>query len=93
MISKFPTAFLKHCPVCGRPLQVPVDSLGLQVICQHCGGRFLAAAESDAGERLSAGPGIFLQRMAYQLDEDLDPWADFGWHTRRQLPVRPKGSP
>ena len=36
------TYFVQECPTCGRKLQVRVQYLGKQVICQHCGARFEA---------------------------------------------------
>lgn len=40
------TYFVQECPTCGRNLQVRVQYLGKQVLCQHCGARFEAY---DAG--------------------------------------------
>lgn len=36
------TYFVQECPTCGRNLQVRVQYLGKQVLCQHCGARFEA---------------------------------------------------
>jgi hypothetical protein len=36
------TYFVQECPTCGRTLQVCVEYLGRQVVCQHCHGRFEA---------------------------------------------------
>lgn len=36
------TYFVQECPTCGRNLQVRVQYLGKQVVCQHCGARFEA---------------------------------------------------
>lgn len=40
------THFLQACPTCGRNLQVPVAYHGRRVVCQHCGGKFVAQDES-----------------------------------------------
>ena len=32
------TYFVQQCPTCGRHLQVKVEYLGMEVVCQHCGG-------------------------------------------------------
>ncbi len=40
MVSAY---FYQECPVCGRPLQVRVEYLGRDVICEHCSGHFLAS--------------------------------------------------
>ncbi|MEX0611173.1 MAG: hypothetical protein WD738_24155 [Pirellulales bacterium] len=34
--------FVQECPTCGRNLQIRVQYLGKQVICQHCAARFEA---------------------------------------------------
>ena len=36
------TYFVQECPTCGRNLQIRVQYLGKQVICQHCSARFEA---------------------------------------------------
>jgi lysine biosynthesis protein LysW len=36
------TYFVQECPTCGRKLEVRVQYLGKQVVCQHCGARFEA---------------------------------------------------
>ena len=36
------TYFVQECPTCGRNLQIRVEYLGKQVVCQHCDGGFEA---------------------------------------------------
>jgi len=36
------TYFVQECPTCGRNLQVRVEYLGKQVVCQHCSAKFVA---------------------------------------------------
>ena len=36
------TYFVKECPTCSRKLQVRVEYLGRQMVCNHCGGDFFA---------------------------------------------------
>ena len=36
------TYFVQECSTCGRNLQVRVEYLGKQIVCQHCGARFEA---------------------------------------------------
>lgn len=36
------TYFVQECPTCGRNLQVRVEYLGKQVVCQHCSAKFAA---------------------------------------------------
>jgi hypothetical protein len=38
-----PTYFVQECPTCGRRLQIRVEYLGRQVVCQHCQGQLTAA--------------------------------------------------
>ena len=41
--------FVQECPTCGRRLQIRVDYLGREVVCQHCQGKFVA--RDPAGTR------------------------------------------
>jgi hypothetical protein len=60
------TYFVQECPTCGRGLQVRVEYLGRQVVCQHCHGRFEAC--DPAGTAPSASnSGIDLLRRADEL--------------------------
>jgi DNA-directed RNA polymerase subunit RPC12/RpoP len=34
--------FVQECPTCGRRLQIRVEYLGREVVCQHCRGKLLA---------------------------------------------------
>lgn len=42
------TNFVQQCPTCGRRLQVKVEYLGMEVVCQHCGG-LLTALDPSLG--------------------------------------------
>src|SRR5262245_65510755 len=42
------TYFVQECPTCGRNLQIRVQYLGRQVVCQHCSARFEAYDPSSA---------------------------------------------
>ena len=42
------TYFVQECPTCGRNLQVRLQYLGKQVVCQHCGARFEAYDPTSA---------------------------------------------
>ncbi len=59
------TYFVQECPTCGRNLQVRVEYLGKQVVCQHCGARF--SASEPGSEFASASPGLSLLERAEQL--------------------------
>lgn len=56
------TFFVQECPTCGRNLQVRVEYLGRQLACQHCRGRFVAAAPA------AAIPARLLQRAEELLE-------------------------
>jgi hypothetical protein len=43
------TYFVQECPTCGRKLEIRVQYLGKQVVCQHCNARFEAYDASSAG--------------------------------------------
>jgi hypothetical protein len=43
------TYFVQECPTCGRKLEIRVQYLGKQVVCQHCNARFEAYDPSSAG--------------------------------------------
>ena len=36
---------IEECPVCGRPVEIRCEYLGRQVVCQHCGGRFVVSEQ------------------------------------------------
>jgi DNA-directed RNA polymerase subunit RPC12/RpoP len=42
------TYFVQECPTCGRKLEIRVQYLGKQVVCQHCNARFEAYDPSSA---------------------------------------------
>ena len=60
------TYFVQECPICGRNLQVRVQYMGKQVVCQHCGARFEAY---DAGSAAYPPPpsSLSLLERAEQL--------------------------
>lgn len=43
------TYFVQECPTCGRNLQVRVEYLGKQIVCQHCSARFEAFEPGSEG--------------------------------------------
>ena len=58
------THFVQSCPTCGRKLQVRIEYDGREMVCQHCGGDFLAEASANVEEK---GDGI-LDRVEALLD-------------------------
>ncbi len=62
------TYFVQECPTCGRSLQVRVEYLGREVVCQHCHGRFEACDPASPSSR-AAKPAVDLLQRADQLIE------------------------
>jgi hypothetical protein len=60
------TYFVQECPTCGRNLQVRVEYLGKQVVCQHCGARF-EACEPGSAAYPPPNSGLSLLERAEQL--------------------------
>ena len=73
------TYFLQECPTCGRNLQIRVEYLGRDVVCQHCGAQF-EACDPDSNAPLPEHSGLGLLQRA----EELLAAADSG------LPNRPR---
>ena len=42
------TYFVQECPTCGRQLEIRVDYLGREVVCQHCQGKFVTRDPANA---------------------------------------------
>jgi len=59
-----PTYFIEECPTCGRRVQVRVEYLGRQVVCQHCRGAFVA--HGTAGR---TDPGSSIHPLLQRADE------------------------
>jgi DNA-directed RNA polymerase subunit RPC12/RpoP len=58
------TYFVQECPTCGRNLQVRIEYLGKQVVCQHCGARFEAC---EPGSLSDSGINALLERAEHLL--------------------------
>ncbi len=67
------TYFVQECPTCGRRLQIRVEYLGKQLVCQHCQGRFAASDPSNVRCDEGIGNSAILRR-ADQLLESVDRW-------------------
>ena len=66
------TFFVKACPTCSRKLQVRVEYLGREMVCNHCGGDFVAGDASEhEPECIDASTEDILLR-ADELLEDTD---------------------
>ena len=59
------TYFVQECPTCGRSLQVRIEYLGRQVVCQHCHGRFEAC---DPANAIKGSSGDLLRRADELLE-------------------------
>ena len=60
--------YVQECPVCGRPAEVCVKHLGQRVVCQHCGGEFIACDLADRSHTLRHGGNPALCRAERLLD-------------------------
>jgi hypothetical protein len=84
------TYFVQECPTCGRKLEVRIQYLGKQVVCQHCGARFEAY---DAGSASYPPPpsSISLLERAEQLLQTASAAQLGGTSVLTDvMPVRPK---
>ncbi|MEX2114675.1 MAG: response regulator [Pirellulales bacterium] len=72
------TYFVQECPTCGRTLQVSVEYLGRQVVCQHCHGRFEACDPASTPHRHLSDSGIDLLRRADRLLESAGDQDSYG---------------
>lgn len=61
------TFFVQECPTCGRNLQVRVEYLGKQVVCQHCSARFEACEPGSAAYPPPSSSLSLLDRADYLL--------------------------
>ncbi len=60
------TYIVQECPTCGRNLQVRVEYLGKQVVCQHCSARF-PACEPGSEDFAQQNSSLSLLERAEQL--------------------------
>jgi hypothetical protein len=62
------TYFVQGCPTCGRKLQIRVEYLGKNCVCQHCQGRFTAIDPANVrGDYVDQGSAL-LRRADALLD-------------------------
>jgi hypothetical protein len=61
------TYFVQECPTCGRKLQVRVQYLGKQVVCQHCSAKFEACDPASAAYPPSSSSLSLLERAEQLL--------------------------
>jgi hypothetical protein len=65
------TYFVQECPTCGRALQIRVEYLGRQVVCQHCHGQFEACDPASAAYPPTKS-GIYMLKRADELLESME---------------------
>jgi hypothetical protein len=63
------TFFVQECPTCGRHLQIHVEYLGKQVICQHCRGRLIACDPNSNRYGGGSAADALLKRAADLLHD------------------------
>ena len=62
------TYYVQECPTCGRNLQIRIEYLGKQVVCQHCGACFEACEPGSAAYPPSDSSLSLLQRADELLE-------------------------
>jgi hypothetical protein len=82
------TYFVQECPTCGRNLQVRVEYLGKQVVCQHCSARFEACEPgSDSYPPMNSSLSL-LERAEHLLQSASASASGIGLTT--SVPSRPR---
>ena len=85
------TYFVQECPTCGRKLEVRVQYLGKQVVCQHCNARFEAYDASTASYPAPPSSLSLLERAEQLLQSAGTPGIGGGSGVLTDVvPVRPK---
>jgi len=86
------TYFVQECPTCGRNLQIRVQYLGRQVVCQHCSARFEAYDPSSASYPSPASNLSLLERAEQLLSASSSQLAmpSGGMVATDVVPSRPK---
>jgi tRNA G26 N,N-dimethylase Trm1 len=60
--------YLQNCPVCGRPLEIPLEYRGSRVNCRHCSGEFTAADPCSSTLAAQNSSGALLGRAEQLLE-------------------------
>jgi len=96
------TYYVQECPTCGRNLQIRIEYLGKQVVCQHCGACFEACEPGSAAYPPSDSSLSLLQRADELLESSSTITSAVGQTvspnasavpspaTGKSVPVRPK---
>jgi len=79
------TYFRQPCPICGRPLHVPIELLGSEASCNHCSGVFTAIGdetqEQHGSDDFSGSPHSEARDRGREMDIDLKRSSCIGVHT------------
>lgn len=67
------TFFVKECPTCGRKLQVRIEYLGREMMCNHCGGDFIADEAFHSRPELESTNAIIARVDELLSDEPSQP--------------------
>jgi hypothetical protein len=84
------TYFVQECPTCGRNLQVRIQYLGKQVVCQHCGARFEAYDPGTAAYPPPASAISVLERAEQLLSAASASQLGTSGLMSDVMPMRPK---
>lgn len=84
------TYFVQECPTCGRNLQVRVEYLGKQVVCQHCGARFEACEPGSDAAAASQSSSKLLERAEFLLQSSGASQYSDPMLASDLVPIRPK---
>jgi hypothetical protein len=67
--TKTPSScYLQSCPVCGRPLEIPIEYRGRKLNCRHCGGKFTAVDPSSPVSAQQNASSALLRRADQLLE-------------------------
>ena len=56
------TYFVQECPTCGRSVEIRVEYLGKQLVCQHCHGAFVAADPESLQQEPATSSSAIMRR-------------------------------
>ena len=85
------TYFVQECPTCGRNLQVRVEYLGKQVVCQHCSARFEACEPGSSAYPPLTSSMSLLERAEHLLQtSSVAAYTPAGIGHMVDLPSRPR---
>ena len=76
------TYFVQECPTCGRTLQVRVEHLGKNVVCQHCAAKFRAIDPNSVSPESAETSGSLLARAEELIESAARATAGLGSGSR-----------